>query len=197
MAEKNTYKKIRHKLEDALDEDRFDHTLGVAKTAQFLACINGADTEKAYLSGLLHDCAKNLSHSEKIEMCKKNSISINDIELSNPSLLHSKCGAIVACKKYNIEDEDILNAIRFHTTGRPAMSLLEKIVFVADYIEPGRCYRADLDKLRIMAMEDLDLAVKTISENTLSFLETGNASKAIDPMTAKTYKYYKELIDNR
>lgn len=182
------YRKIRKKLEEELDEYRFEHTLGVAKISQMLAVIYDVDADEAYTAGLLHDCAKNINHKQKIKLCQKNDIEVTDFELDNPSLLHSKVGAIVAKTDYDINDENILAAIRSHTTGRPDMSMLEKIVFVADYIEPGRDERPNLNNLRKLAFEDLDLCVENILYDTLHYLE--GFSKSIDPMTQLTYDFY-------
>lgn len=182
------YKKIQKKLSKALDQDRYEHTLGVAKTAQMLACINNFDKEKAYLAGLLHDCAKNIPNKEKIKLCKEANIKISEVEKENPSLLHAKVGSIIAKSTYNIDDIDVLNAISSHTTGRPNMSILEKIVFVADYIEPGRPDRENLNTIRKLAMNDLDSAIVEILSDTLNYL--ANSAKAIDPMTKMTYDFY-------
>lgn len=191
---KNTVniKKIRNKLEQTLDEERFEHTLGVAKTAAFLACLFDYDSDKAYLAGLLHDCAKNVSHKDKIKLCKKNNIDITEVEYENPSLLHAKCGAILANEQYDISDADILNAIRNHTTGRPDMSMLEKITFIADYIEPGRKAIPGLKEIRETALVDIDKCVYLILKNTLKYLS--NTAKAIDPNTQMTLEFYEELI---
>ncbi len=182
------FTKIRKKLEKDLDEERFEHTLGVAMTSRMLAHLYGADPDVAYTAGLLHDCAKCVSHKDKIRLCKKNDIEINDVEYENPGLLHAKAGVVVARDEYDIDDEDILNAIRSHTTGRPGMSLLEKIVFTADYIEPCREERPELNNLRKLAFEDLDKCVFSILECTLEYL--GGTAKAIDPSTRETYEYY-------
>lgn len=191
MEEKKTYKKIRKKLEKALDENRYDHTLGVAKTSQMLAVFWDVDSNKAYLAGLLHDCAKNIPYEEKIKLCEREKVTITKIEEENPALLHSKVGAIVAKYEYEIDDEDILMSIRSHTTGRPDMSMLEKIVFVADYIEPGRNERPELINLRKLAFIDIDLCVEAILFATLNYLK--DSAKAVDPATKTTYEYYCEL----
>jgi len=185
------YKKIRKQLSKDLDEARYEHTLGVAKTAQMLACIYEVDKDQAYLAGLLHDCAKNISHKQKIKLCKDAGLSISDVEKENPSLLHAKAGSVVAKSDYCVEDTDILNAISSHTTGRPNMSTLEKIVFVADYVEPGRPDRENLNHLRKLSMESLDKAVLEILSDTLNYLS--DTAKAIDPMTSMTYEFYKNL----
>jgi len=182
------YNKIRKKLSKELDNARYEHTLGVASTAMMLACIYGEDKEKAYLAGLLHDCAKNIPHKTKIKLCNENNIMISDCEKENPSLLHAKVGSIIARQDYGVEDEDILNAISSHTTGRPDMSLLETIIFVADYIEPGRPDRNNLAYLRKSAYISLESTVLGILSDTLDYLS--DTAKAIDPMTRITFDFY-------
>ena len=125
-------------LESELAYGRFVHTLDVASTAAGLAMCYGADLDKAETAGLLHDCTKCMNLSKMLKICDKAGLNLSDFERNSVSLLHSKAGAVLAQAKYGVKDEDILNAIRYHTTGRPGMSLLEKIIFVADYIEPGR-----------------------------------------------------------
>ena len=178
-------KKIRKKLEKQLDAKRYEHTLGVAYTASALAMCNQTDIDRALIAGLLHDCAKCMSNEKKISICKKEDIPITKIEEKNPFLLHAKVGRYLAEKQFHIHDEDILNAILYHNTGRPDMSLLEKIVYVADYIEPGRKHAPDLPGVRSLA---LDLALLQILKNTLGYLHDCNA--VIDPMTQETYDYY-------
>ncbi|MCR4753926.1 MAG: bis(5'-nucleosyl)-tetraphosphatase (symmetrical) YqeK [Lachnospiraceae bacterium] len=190
---KYEHAEIRKKLEKALDEERYEHTLGVAVTARMMARIHGADAEAAYIAGLLHDCAKNVSHKDKIHMCEKAGLEVTEVEKENPGLLHAKAGSILAAKEYGVKDKDILNAISSHTTGRPGMSILEKIVFVADYIEPGREFRPDLNEIREEAFMDLDRSVLDILDRTLKYL--GDMAKAIDPMTKETYDYYKSHAD--
>ena len=131
-----TTKEIQKDLKNKLKPARYEHTLGVSDTAQHLAKIHGYDCAKAALAGLLHDCAKYMADDKKIALCREYGVSISDAEYKNPSLLHAKCGAILAEHEYQIIDFDILHAIRVHTTGVPDMSLLDKIIFIADYIEP-------------------------------------------------------------
>lgn len=181
-------KKIRKKLEKTLDSKRYEHTLGVAYTASALAMCNHADSEKALIAGLLHDCAKCLSNEKRIEICKKNHIPITEIEKRNPFLLHAKAGNYLAQQKFHIEDKDILNAILYHTTGRPGMSLLEKIIYIADYIEPGRKHAPNLPEVRKLAFCDIDAAFLQILSDTLKYLNDGD--NTIDPMTQETYHYY-------
>lgn len=186
-------RKIRKSMEKSLDAKRFEHTLGVAYTASALAMCYDVDINKAQIAGLLHDCAKCLSDEKKISICEKHNIKMNEIEQRNPFLLHAKAGSYIAMKKYHIHDHDIINAILNHTTGRPGMSMLEKIVFIADYIEPGRKQAPNLSMVRKLAFQDLDKALLKILEDTLSYLKETDHEK--DPMTEKTYEYYKNAAD--
>lgn len=187
--------RLRAQVKKTQDKKRFEHTLGVTYTAACLAMCYDIDTERAETAGLLHDCAKCLSNDKKISLCKKQSIEINMTEAKNPFLLHAKAGAYLAEHKYGIRDEDILNAVRYHTTGRPGMSMLEKIVFIADYIEPGRNHSARLPELRKLAFQDLDKALVEILKDTLRYLKGTN--NEIDPMTQKTYDHYKKLLEKQ
>ena len=129
---------IQNKLRKNLKGNRYIHTLGVEYTSVCLAMKYEADLEKAELAGLLHDCAKELPEKKLIKICRDHGEKISTMEFKQPFLLHGKAGACLARNKFGVEDEEVLDAIRYHTTGRPAMTLLEKIVFVADYIEPNR-----------------------------------------------------------
>ncbi len=179
-------------LEQELNYKRFVHTLAVAGTASSLAMCYGMNIEKAELAGLLHDCAKCIDVRKMQKLCEKAGLEISPFEAGSGSLLHSKAGSVLAAEKYGCTDPDILNAIRYHTTGRPGMSLLEKIIFVADYIEPGRYTAKNLPEIRKTAFEDIDEALLKILYDTLVYLNsTGNT---VDPMTQKTYDYYRQIM---
>ena len=186
---------VQEKLRDEFKGNRFIHTLGVQYTSTCLAMRYGLDLNKAEIAGLLHDCAKQLPESEMIAICEDHGVAISDFEYKHPFLLHGKAGACIAEKEYDIHDEDILNAIRFHTTGRPKMTLLEEIVFVADYIEPGRKNAENLDMLRQMAFTDLQQTVLIILEQTLEYLNKTDAS--VDQSTVVTRDYYKTLLRSK
>ncbi len=192
-AEKDN-KKIRRQLEKIQDEKRYEHTLGVAYTAVALAMRYEASIKSAELAGLLHDCAKCIEDDKKISICEKHNINITEIERRNPYLLHAKVGSFLAMETYKVHDTDIINAILNHTTGRPGMSMLEKIIFVADYIEPNRHHAPNLTEIRKMAFIDLDKAMLLILKDTLLYLSS--VENEIDPMTQKTYDYYKDIVDH-
>lgn len=198
---KEEYNKIKEKLEKKLSAKRFDHTIGVSYTAAAMAMRYGLNVDKAAMAGLLHDCAKYMMDNELIEKCKKYGIECSDIELRNGYLLHAKLGAYFAKEKYGIDDVEICSAVRYHTTGKPAMSQLEAIVFTADYIEPGRKLLPNFKLIRSMAFLDLDEAVYLILENTLSYLndakKAAQNNKEIDEHSVEAYKYYKKIHEEK
>ena len=183
---------LEKKLRKALNENRYQHTLGVTYTSCLLASVHGADVNQARLAGLLHDCAKCIPNDEKITLCKKHRVDVTDFELAHPVLLHAKLGAFVAAKTYDVTDEAVLDAIRWHTTGRPAMTLLEKTVFTADYIEPNRDKAPRLDEIRKTAFRDLDSAVLMILEDTVAYLNKN--PKSMDTQTISAYEYYRDNV---
>lgn len=188
-------KKIRKAMEKTQDNKRYEHTLGVAYTAMALAMRYDVSLKNAETAGLLHDCAKCLSGEKKIAICEKHNISMTELERRNPFLLHAKVGSFMAMNSYKVHDADVINAILNHTTGRPGMSDLEKIIFVADYIEPNRRQAPNLDQIRKLAFINLDQALFKILEDTLEYLHSVDGE--IDPMTQKTYDYYAEELKQK
>lgn len=193
----NDVDRIKHKLKHKLDHDRYIHTLGVAYTAASLAMCHGLDHNNAFLAGLLHDCAKCIPDDKKIEKCLKHNIVITETERRLPYLLHSKLGAYYAQHKYGIDDEDILNSITFHTTGRPAMSKLEQIIFISDYIEPKRNKANRLKEIRMMAFRNLDECTFMILDDTIKYLSSKGSIESIDRTTIETHKYYEKKIKKK
>ncbi|GKH32860.1 bis(5'-nucleosyl)-tetraphosphatase (symmetrical) YqeK [Muricomes sp. OA1] len=179
---------IRRKLEKRLKPERYEHTLGVMYTAASLAMCYETDIHQAMLAGLLHDCGKFCSGKEQIKLCRDCNIALTESELKMPALIHAKLGAYLAEHEYNIKDSDILGAITYHTTGKPQMTLLEKIIFLADYIEPGRQGIPVLKEVRREAFSNLNKAVALSAGSTISYLK--NVGREIDPMTVRTYEYY-------
>ena len=154
--------------------------------------VHGYDIKDAQVSGLLHDCAKCIPNKKKLKMCSEHNIPVSDFERSHPFLLHSRLGAYIAHEKYGIDDQEILSAINYHTTGRREMSLLEKIIYIADYMEPGRKQAPNLSAIRKAAFEDLDKALLMILEDTLSYLHS--TGSVVDTMTQKTYDFYSQYL---
>lgn len=150
------YKEIENDVKSVLSEYRFTHSLGVAKKAIELAKIYGVQEEIAKKVGIAHDIAKEMTDEEMIEYAKANNIRIDEIETVKPSLLHGKIGADIAAKKFGFT-QDMINAIKWHTTGRKNMSMLEKIIYVADKTEENRKgTRFNLEKSRELSKKNID-----------------------------------------
>ena len=186
--DKSEIKDIKKELEHDLDSKRYEHTLGVAYTAACLAMRYGYDMEKAYITGLLHDCAKCMSNKDKLDYCEKYDIPVTKVEQENPSLLHAKVGAEMSRRKYDIKDSEIYQAIMYHTTGHPQMTLLDKIIYISDYMEPHRDEAPNLHSVRKQAFIDIDATLLTILKDSVAYLE--KSDKTVDPMTMETYLYY-------
>ena len=189
MKKADNMKQLRKAMKKAQDSKRYEHTLGVAYTAAALAMRYNVSIKDAQTAGMLHDCAKCLSDEKRLSVCEKQHIPVTEVERRNPFLLHAKVGAYLAEKKYGVRDSDILNAIQYHTTGRKNMSLLEKIVFISDYIEPGRKQAPNLQEIRQLAFIDIDKAMIRILEDTVAYLKEGN--REVAPATEDTLNYYK------
>lgn len=193
MEDAKFLRELEKKMKKAQDTKRFEHTLGVEFTAAALAMRYGGSVTDAQIAGVLHDCAKCLSDEKRLKICEKHDIPVSDVERRNPFLLHAKVGAYLAGKKYEVRNKpEILDAIRYHTTGREDMSLLEKIIFVADYIEPSRRHAPNLPEIRRLAFENLDAAVLRILNDTLEHLKKSGSET--DPVTEKVYRYYLNRI---
>lgn len=180
---------IRKRLSKVLKKERFEHTIGVMYTAASLAMRYGEDVEQAMTAGLLHDCGKFCPAKEQIKLCKKNGISLTESEIEMPALIHAKLGAYLARHEYGVKDKDVLSAVTYHTTGRPDMTMLEKIIYIADYIEPNRKIIPGLQEIRGLVFQDIDRAVYLSAQRTVRYLKDGG--RAVDPMTVSTCEYYK------
>lgn len=153
-----------------LDHRRVPHVLGTEQEAARLARRYGADVGKARTAALLHDCTKRLSQAEQMALCDRYGISPDDVERREPQLLHARTGAALARDVFGV-DEEIYHAIRFHTTGRAGMTVLEKVVCLADYTEPNRDFPG-VDELRRASCEDLDRGLLLGLERTIMKTET-------------------------
>lgn len=182
---------LRQAMQKVLKPSRYEHTNGVAYTAANLAMRYEVSIDDALIAGILHDNAKYVDTEELIRLCEENDIEITVTESKNPYLLHSKAGAVIAKERYHVTKQEILDAIMYHTTGRPGMTTLEKIIFVADYIEPNRKSIPNLDRIRKEAFLNLDKTVALILYNTLQYLMATKEKADIDEMTIKSYEYYK------
>lgn len=178
------YKEYLDYLNKTLDNKRFVHSLNVAEECVKLAEKYGYNTETAYLSGLLHDVCKNDSKEKMLQIFNEFDIILDDIQLQQQKLWHSIAGSLFIQKKFDISDKEIIDAIRYHTTGRENMTKLDKILYLADFISSDRDFDG-VGKLRECAYEGLDNAVLQCFKFSVN--ELCNIDKPIHPDTLNGY----------
>lgn len=171
-----------------LKSNRVAHVLGCRDTAREMALRWGADPVDAARAGLLHDITKALDGPLQLTLCRAYGTMLDDFSRNNPKTLHAFTGSLVAERIFG-ENEAVVQAIRFHTTGKPAMNTLEKIIYVADYMEPNRKFDG-VEKLRELAFSDLDAALQLGLEMTLSMLH--QQGREISPESQQALRYLKE-----
>lgn len=178
---------IEEKLSKMLKPNRLKHSINVAKCAVKLSEIYGYDKNKAYLAGMVHDCAKYFEKNQIDYYVDKYDIYLDDLEKESLALSHSVIGSYVVQDVFNITDKEIIDAIRYHTTGRENMTLLDKIIFMADMIEDGRKFNG-VEYLRKLSYEGmLDKALITSFNNTIKYVIDNN--QAIHIRTVKSRNY--------
>ncbi|MGL4796945.1 MAG: bis(5'-nucleosyl)-tetraphosphatase (symmetrical) YqeK [Paraclostridium sp.] len=178
---------ILTKLEKMLPKHRLIHSEGVAKSAIKLSEIYGYDKEKAYLAGMLHDCAKYLNEEEVNYFVNKYNIALDEYEDNNIALSHSIIGSVIAKEEFQIQDEEVIQAIRYHTTGKENMSKLEKIIYMADLIEENRVYPG-VEELRILTYnKQIDEALLKSFDNTIKLVI--ERKQTIHPRTIEARNY--------
>jgi len=166
------YTKIKNWLKENLTAERYEHSLGTAECAEKLAEKYGLDTEKAYFTGLIHDCAKCLPKDETAEILK--TLKLEDGELCNPKTHHAPVGAVIAAREFNVSDEEILSAIRWHTLGKVNMTDFEKIIFLADKIEERTRPAEICTPVKQALNESLNKALLICYKNTIKSLVDRN-----------------------
>jgi predicted HD superfamily hydrolase involved in NAD metabolism len=180
-------KDFKEKLKELLPAYRFNHSLRVEKAAEKLAKHYGADVSKASLAGLLHDCARYKEGDALLKEAKKFGLKPDKFESLQPKLIHARLSAVVARKKFGVSDKSVLSAISKHTVGSEKMTLLEKVIYLADHIEGGRKFKG-VSKLRGLAFRDMD---KAIAESTGSMLlSLVRKGLLISEQTVRTRNYY-------
>ncbi len=191
------YNNMVEKIRSALSPRRFIHTLGVVETAVKIAKVYYIDIEQAKIAALLHDCVKDYPHSLQIQLCKEFHIPLDETMKKNPELIHSFLGAEIAKREYEVEDSYILDAIRYHTTGRANMTLLDKIIFLSDYIEPNRTSFIGLENVRSLAYTHLDQAVYQALLLTIEYIK--EQKKPLHPRTLEALQYLEnsKMIKNK
>lgn len=178
--------KIVYRLKKELDAQRYEHTLGVERMAGNMASIFGEDVERAELAGLLHDCAKCMTLSQMQKAAKR--VEVDPVMRESRALMHSVAGMCVAQDVYGVDDAQVLSAIRWHTTGHADMTAMEKIIYLADMIEPNRKPYPGLDELRERCMHDLDGAMHLALRMSLEYVTA--QGKSLHPDTLAALRVY-------
>ncbi|MEN6326850.1 MAG: bis(5'-nucleosyl)-tetraphosphatase (symmetrical) YqeK [Syntrophomonas sp.] len=174
-----------------LSKKRFQHSLDVAQVARDLARNYGVDSEKAYLTGILHDYAKGIPGPELLAIAEQNQLLEAEVEREVPDLLHAPVGALLLQKELNLHDENIIQAVKLHTLGSPRMNDLDKIIYLADMIEPGRDYPA-MQRLSCLAFRELDEAMLFGIESTIKYcLE---AKRMLHPRTIEVWNHFLRMV---
>jgi len=173
-------------LKEDLSQSRFEHSINVMNCAKELAKLWNCDLKKAAIAGLLHDCARNPNKYEIFDLCRQFDIKPDEVETEQSVLLHGSVGAKIDKTKYKVDDEEILQAIECHTTGRMKMSLLDKIIFLADFIEPKRCFRG-VEKARKLSRSDIDEAVLYCMDSSVKNLISNNRIIHKNTIDARNY----------
>lgn len=173
-------------LRNNLKESRLKHSLGVRETAVKLAKKYGANIEKSRIAGLVHDIAKEKKGEEILAICKGEGIKIDNFSENSPSLLHGEAGAIIARDLMGVADEEILKAIKYHTTGRENMGILEKIIYLADCIEPGRDFPG-VEELRKLSESSLEAALLFSFDITIKSVISRGQLIHLDTIEARNY----------
>lgn len=189
------YTEILKWLKENLNEKRYIHTLGTADCAKELAQKFGFDSEKAYLAGLLHDCAKCFSNEKLLDIIHQH-LDVEECEMLNYKTLHAPVSAYIAEKEFKITDKEILSAIRWHTLGRLDMTDFEKIVFIADKIEPNTRDKEYSDKIRVLLDEEngLNKALLKCYKETIKSLVKRDLKICL--LTIEIYNKLQDLVQN-
>ncbi len=188
MLSERRVKELSAFLKPRMSKKRYIHSVNVAYEAVKLARKYGADEDKAFIAGYLHDCAKELDTQEQRRLAEQSEFQTEAVELDTPPLLHSIAGAVVVRNELGIDDRDILEAIRYHTTGAPDLPPLAQIIYLADLISADRDYK-DVKKMRKAAYESLDEAML----EALSFAISDDVKKG-SYITRTTWAAYNEYI---
>ncbi len=188
------YTQIKKWLKENLNEERYIHTLGTADCAKELAAKYNLDSEKAYLAGLLHDCAKCFSNDKLLDIIHKN-LNVEECEMLNYKTLHAPVSAYIAEKEFNVQDKEILSAIRWHTLGRLDMSDFEKIIFLADKIEPNTRDKEYCESIRTLLNEEngLNKALLRCYKETIKSLVKRDLK--ICMLTIEIYNKLEDLVN--
>lgn len=177
---------IMEHLKNSISSKRYIHSVNVSATAVKLAEFYGCDTAKAKIAGLVHDCARELDRSLLLNCLDEESIAADDTTLSVKELLHGPAAIHICRKVFGIEDEEILSAVKYHTTGKERMSLLEKIIYLSDFIEPGRSFDG-VEELRGLAFKNLDKALLLAFNSSIEYVISKDGLIHINTILSRNY----------
>ncbi|MBN2395462.1 MAG: bis(5'-nucleosyl)-tetraphosphatase (symmetrical) YqeK [Candidatus Atribacteria bacterium] len=178
------------KLKNMLTEERYQHSCMVSKVAEEIARYYHVSTEKAKVLGLIHDCAKDLTHHDLQDLVKKYHIRLTEIEKCIPGIWHAYVGAYLARDIFEIDDPEMLQAIKYHSTGSDSLNLLGKIIYIADKIEPGREINSN-GKIRELVWQDIDQAMLELLNSELKYLVSKNEIIHPDTLQCRNEILYK------
>jgi nicotinate-nucleotide adenylyltransferase len=180
------YEEIYERVKNTLSEQRFYHSVCVVERAVELAKIYGADIEKAKLAGIIHDIAKEVKEDDRVKNAESYGIKLDEVEKSTTSIIHAKVGAKIAEVEFGL-DEEICNAIAYHTTARANMTLLEKIIYLADYSGKDRQFD-DTNYIYELSNKDLDEAMRYCLRKTIQ--EILDKKTLIHIKTVEAYNFF-------
>ena len=187
----DTIEKIRQHLKTIQDPKRFRHTLGTEELALLFAESFRLDADKTRTAALLHDVAKSMGHEEQIAYAAKNGIILSEHDLLAKGVIHAVVGSRIAEQEFGVTDPEILSAIRYHTTGRAGMTLFEKVIYAADYLDPSRGTRNERDLLAL-AKNDFEKGVFEIVRDKLSFYI--RRGEHLHPLSVEFYCFQLDLL---
>jgi predicted HD superfamily hydrolase involved in NAD metabolism len=178
---------IKRRLRKSLNKSRYKHSIETQKLAEWLAEFHDVESLRVGIAGLLHDCAKGLNLEEMKEYIMRYEIKLDEIEGGEPALWHCAIGEAIARAEFGVVDPEILRSIRMHSTGGEGMTKIEKIVCIADYIEPTREFSfEDKERIKKLALSNLDLALKAVLISKLLYIQRRN--RIIHPRSLKALK---------
>lgn len=186
---------MEEKLKGMLTEKRYRHSIGVMETAVEMAEIFGVDVEKARLAGLLHDCAKDIDKNKRIPLCKELGVLLDPVKKEQRGLIHADLGAKMLETEFGILDVEIIDAVKYHTLGRERMTDLEKILYLADIIEPNRTPFEGIEELRALCKTNLDCAMLFALERTIEYIQ--HRHKKLHSQTLQAQQYFLEICKEK
>ncbi|MGI5998610.1 MAG: bis(5'-nucleosyl)-tetraphosphatase (symmetrical) YqeK [Lutispora sp.] len=180
---------IHEYLKSHLSHKRYVHSINVADIAESLAHHYGVDEYKAKLAGLVHDCSKEERYEDLVYYARNCGFEVDEESYSIPEIIHGPGSVYIARTLFGIDDNEILSSIRYHVTGRKSMTLMEKIIFIADYIEPSRKFEG-IDKVRALAYEDIDKALLFAFDLTIIYIIDRRGLLHHDTVNARNFLIY-------